>query len=316
MMPIRGPGWDLALFLCVLIGFGLLALASDREGRTLTGQSPSPRRKGLLRAAGWPLLVAGLTIGVAGWRGNFGPVVWLGWLTVAALIIVFGIGLGLGPPATGRPQGRPVRRSLRHAGPAAMAAMAAVAGVAAEDDVAPAPAPARRSALASTITPSSVLIPGVLALPIAFVILLWRAPAHPLEGPGVIDSVVGPWSFAVAEESPAGPEPTPAGEGIKHLVLRFCDPCDGEIRAAYVQGTPPWSPLSKGLRFTDGPGPREALLAIPASRKDIDAVWITVVGKDGRLHRTRLPLERVMPATAAGLVPEPPRHDGAEAKEE
>lgn len=325
MMPIRGPGWDLVLFVCVLVGFGLLALASDREGRTVTGQSPSLRRKRLLRAVGWPVLVLALTIGVIGWRGNFGTVVWLGWLTVAALIVVFGIAVVF--PAGGRPEGRRVRRALRSANSSGEAGGVGVADKAGVPRIADLPdstsaaesgvrqvAALRCTAVATVVTPASVLIPGLLLLPIAFFVLLWRAPAHPLEGPDVVESVVGPWSFTLAEETSEGPEPTPAGECIKHLVLRFCDRCDAGIRAAYVQGRLPWSPLSKGLRFTDGPGLREGLLAIPASRKDIDAVWITVVTKDGRLHRTSLPLERVMPATVAGMVSESPCLGAAEAK--
>ena len=312
MMPIRGPAWDLVLFVCVLVGFGLLALASDREGRTVTGQSPSLRRKRLLRAVGWPVLVLALTIGVIGWRGNFGTVVWLGWLTVAALILVFGIALVF-------PAGRDRRRERGARRPGAPKAIEATSrqsrpatarlATAASDrltSATPGPPsaghPARRSA--GQVLGVTLAILGVLLLPIVFAVLLWRAPPHPMAGPGVVRGQVGPWSFELVEESPDGPEPTPAGDGMKHLILRFCDRCEGEIRAVYVQGRAPWSVLSRGLRFTEGPGPREALLAIPASRRNIDAVWITAVGKDGSLHRVSLPLEQVMPVTAAALAAE------------
>ncbi len=278
-MPIRGPAWDLLLLALTLAGFLLLALASDREGLALSGKPATPRRKRVLRLLAWPLLAAALLVAVAGWHGNFGPVVWFGWLTVAALLVVFGLAWRARASTSARAANAAAHRSGRDTAPAS--------------DVMLSP-PRRVSSL--------LWLALVLALPALIVWSLQAAPRQPMtRGDGVTDEV-GPWSFRLVEEDQGVPEQTAVGIPAKHLMLRLCDLCDGEVRAAWVQLGAPWSTATRGLRFSGDRGVREALLPIPAWAEADAEVWLTVQGKDGRLHRRALALARVVPTTAAWLV--------------
>ena len=293
MMPVRLPGWDLVLLGLALAGFVLLAMASDREGRVLLGQLPSRRRKRALRLVGWPLLTAALVVSVLGWNGNFGPVLWFGWLTVAALCVVFG--LAGTTPARGRAGGRNEAR-IPATGPTPDRAAKPIT----RGPITPGREPGRSSARSST---RRLLTPCLLTLPVLLVIYVAAAaPRAALDRDAGVAAEVGPWSFRLTEEQIGPPAPTAVGIPAKHLVLQFCDRCDGEVRAAWVQLGEPWSTATRGLRFIGERGPREALLPLLAHASSADQVWITVLGKDGRLHRTALPLAAVSPAAAALLA--------------
>lgn len=89
MMPDLHVGWHLAVLLLSLAGFALLALASEREGRMLLHRPATAMEKRLFRGLGWPLL--GLSFGLClwAWQVHFGTVLWFGWLSVAAVALVF-----------------------------------------------------------------------------------------------------------------------------------------------------------------------------------------------------------------------------------
>ncbi|MBP5856548.1 DUF3325 domain-containing protein [Marivibrio halodurans] len=77
-----------AALLPALAGFGVLALSMHRHHRDLVGHAPSRRRMLRLRCVGGGLLALSLAmrVAVAGWA--VGVVSWLGFLTVAALLVV------------------------------------------------------------------------------------------------------------------------------------------------------------------------------------------------------------------------------------
>ncbi len=91
MMPALGFNWHLAVLGLILAGFVLLALASERESKVLLRRPPTARERRLFRWLGWPLL--GLSFGfcIWAWKPSFGTVLWFGWLSVAAVALVFGI---------------------------------------------------------------------------------------------------------------------------------------------------------------------------------------------------------------------------------
>ncbi|MFC5769470.1 DUF3325 domain-containing protein [Thauera sinica] len=272
MMPLQPFWWDLAVFLLCFAGFALLALASEREGKALLRRAPSAAQRLAFRLMGWPLLAAALAVCVLGWRGNFGAVVWFGWLTVAALAVVFGIAYRPWRPAPREPASRLERGRDAERTPAAT----------------PCWQRCRRGVAAA----------GLLVIPAGFGWALYQAPVHPLLRADAVQGRIGPWAFTLVEEEQAAPEDTPAGVPVKHLMLRFCDACEGGIRAAYVQLREPRSSRSKGVRFMGERRQREAVLAIPTAVTPKDQLWLTVVGKDGRTHRAALEVSRVSPATA------------------
>lgn len=272
MMPIRPFWWDLfGLALC-LAGFALLALAAEREGKVLLHRPATVRERWIFRLLGWPLLGASLTLAVQGWRGNFGPILWLGWLALAALLVVFAISYW------------PWRaHAHRKHGTATLA-------VAAKADV---------PASFSLRLWRAVLMFGLVALPVGFGWTVAQAPVHPLLRADAVHGQVGPWSFVIAEEDVGEPpEVTPSGVFVKHLVLRFCEDCDTGIRAAYLQLREPPSPNALGLRFMGERWEREVTLSIPDGISTQDQLWLSVVGKDGQVHRTAFEVAKLSPALA------------------
>ena len=77
-----------AIFVLSLAGFAVLLLAMARHqqdwlGRKLTAK---PRRR--LRAAGFALIALAFAASGAGFGWGYGTVLWCGWLTVAAVLVV------------------------------------------------------------------------------------------------------------------------------------------------------------------------------------------------------------------------------------
>jgi hypothetical protein len=84
MMPLVSFGWDVVVFVLCLAGFFFLVFANEREGRRLLYRPDSQRERRICAEAGGVLLCLALWVCVQEWRGNFGSVLWFGWLTVAA----------------------------------------------------------------------------------------------------------------------------------------------------------------------------------------------------------------------------------------
>lgn len=66
-----------------------LAFATERHAEHLLGRLPAHRWRLLARIAGWLLLVASLAWSILAFDPGIGITLWLGWLSVAALALVF-----------------------------------------------------------------------------------------------------------------------------------------------------------------------------------------------------------------------------------
>lgn len=271
-MPIRHFWWDLLGLALCLAGFALLALAAEREGKVLLHRPVTAWERLIYRLLGWPLLGASLALAIQGWRGNFGPVLWLGWLAVAALLMVFAISYW-----PWRAHARRKHDMIDHSF-------------------------ADRTEVPPSFTLRlwrAALVFGLIALPVGFGWAVAQAPVHPLLRADAVQGQVGPWSFTLVEEDAGeAPEATPSGVFVKHLVLRFCDACDAEIRAAYLQLREPASPRALGLRFMGERWAREVTLSIPVDVSPQGRLWLSVLGKDGQVHRTELAVATLSPALA------------------
>lgn len=77
-----------ALSLCYA-GMAALCLAMDRHHAQVWRRAPrKPARRGL-RIAGWLLLAVAVVPCVRGWGATVGVVAWFGFLSAAALLLVF-----------------------------------------------------------------------------------------------------------------------------------------------------------------------------------------------------------------------------------
>lgn len=271
MMPIRPFFWDLAVFALLLAAFFCLALASERAGNVLLGHNATAGQKRLLRLAGWLLLVLGLLLCIKGWHGNFGPFLWFGWMTLATLTVVFFVSYW------------PWREQSHVRSPRAAAA-----------PVISIQNPPRWLRVWRSL---GCLI--LIGLPLGVGWALYQTPPRPLLRADAVQGQVGPWSFVLAEEDfGEPPEATSSGVLVKHLILRFCNECDAEIRTAYVQLRRPVLSKARGLMFQGDRWEREASLIVPPAATPQDQIWLTVIGKDGTEYQKSLELARVSPKTA------------------
>lgn len=78
-----------------LLAFGLsyggmagICLAMDRHHAQVWRRDASPAFRRALQAAGWTLIALAAVPCVRGWGGSVGTVLWLGWLSAAALALV------------------------------------------------------------------------------------------------------------------------------------------------------------------------------------------------------------------------------------
>ena len=111
---------NIAVFLLSLAGFVALAAGMSKHAKHLLRRELPPAVSRLLRALGWLLLAAALAIGIRQWHADVGLVTWLGWLTVAGLLLVFYLPRWPWQPVTKAAKPRPekpytpVPRSSRH----------------------------------------------------------------------------------------------------------------------------------------------------------------------------------------------------------
>lgn len=288
-------GWHLAILAIGSLGFGALALATDRQGEMLLGKLPAPRWRRLARLAGWSLLAVALAVSIALWGGGVGITLFLGWLTIAGAALVFAI-----PRWSRLPERRP--RPARKAPAAAVAAGGQASVTEAGIGAATSAAAGKPAGLATTLARRlrQALPAALLALTVAvFATALIRAQAGPLEGPGAIHGKVGPWPLILAEADMASPEIVDLDVPLKAFRIRFCEACDGDIRFAYLKVNPPRSLRAAGMAFEGARWERRVEIQLPATVSADSELWLTVVGKDGSVHQASWPLRRVSPASVA-----------------
>lgn len=87
---------DLAALILATTAFAAIALSMHKHHRDLSGKPPSRLRAWAFTAAGWTLLALsfGACIVASGWA--MGSVLWIGLLTVAALVVVLALTYGTG----------------------------------------------------------------------------------------------------------------------------------------------------------------------------------------------------------------------------
>ena len=107
---------DLAALVLATAGFAAIALSMHKHHRDLFGRPPSRPRALAFAGAGWALLALSfwVCIVVSGWA--IGPVLWIGLLTLAALVIVLALTYGAGiVSGAGRSAPRKATRTVKRA---------------------------------------------------------------------------------------------------------------------------------------------------------------------------------------------------------
>lgn len=251
-----------------LLGFFALALASDRYGEHLLGRQPSAQMQLLARIAGWVLLALALAWGITELNAGIGIAMWLGWLTVAALALVFSFPKWPWQPAAREKPERTPRLP----------------------DASTIPVPRRRRLVAAVLL---VLTVGVFGYSLAQVEpqLLKRADA--------VRGKIGPWDYTLAEAHREEPELMAMDIPFKEFRIRFCESCDLEIRQVMVKVNKPRNERTTGMAFMGARWERRAEIPLPSTSNADSELWLTVIGKDGSVHQSAVPLAQVAPSTVA-----------------
>lgn len=84
-------GVTCVLFFSTLLGFTALALAMPRHAKQVLGMPLPQAWHRALRAGGWLLLAAALTLGIRQWGIDVGIVAWLGWLSLTGLAVTLSL---------------------------------------------------------------------------------------------------------------------------------------------------------------------------------------------------------------------------------
>lgn len=261
-------GLHLGILVISLLAFFALALASERYGEHLLGRQPSQAQQRAASAAGWVLLALALAWGVAELNAGIGIAMWFGWLSVAALALVFAFPKWpWQPPAREKHERAP---KLPEAGSI--------------------PVPRVRRAVAAVL----LLVTGSV-----FAYSLARVEPQLLQRPDAVRGKIGPWDYTLAEAYREEPELMAMDIPFKEFRIRFCETCDLEIRQVLIKVNKPRNERTNGMGFVGARWERRAEIPLPSTTGADSELWLTVVGKDGRVYQSAVPLAQVSPKTVA-----------------
>lgn len=309
----------LAIFILSLCGFTALALAMPRHNRQLLNKVLSPASRLVIRAVGWLFLASALGLGMATFNFDVGTVAWLGWLSVAGLVLALVLSSRDAKP-TRRPKDKSVgwvERSDKFgwhkfgqlSWPSGRGADAPShtqqAMVRRDSNVGyryratqptehqPVSEPRRYGAVRSGLAAAALLIP--LA---GFAWQLLTTPVKPLHRDDAIHGEIGPWTFSLAEKDQNSPELMAMDIPLKSFVIQFCEGCDADIRMAYLKVRQPRTSRAAGNGFEGRGREKTATIAVPAAARLDDGIWLTVEGKDGQQYSRAFAIEALSPAMA------------------
>jgi hypothetical protein len=264
----------LGILLISLLGFLALALATERWAYHLLRRVPTLSWRLLARVVGWGLLALSLVWAMARFGAGVGLTLWLGWVSLAALALVFAF-----PKWPWQPPVRvaPARNAKPVNGNAAVSAGSM-------------PSVSQRMGRWWAV----VLL---LVVPLVYALTLQSVPVKPLLRADAHDGQIGPWTFRLAETDQHVPKLVAMGVPMKSYQIRFCERCDLEIRAAFLKVNKPRSLRASGIGLVGERWDRSADIQLPGNTTADSELWLTVVGKDGVVHQTSVRIGDVSPAT-------------------
>jgi hypothetical protein len=286
MMPLVAFGWNVVVFILCLAGFFFLVFANEREGRRLLHRPASRRERRICAGAGGVLLLLALWVCIQEWRGNFGSVLWFGWLTALAVIFTTsGDGRsGDGKQKSGNRKARHCEERSDVAIQAAIPLPETLGQIESSSGLPRAYGPRNDENRVSWEFMKRMAIRGAFVfLPCLFLLSGWRVEPWPVLRTGAVQGTVGPWQFTLAETETAAPKVGGSGVAMKEFELRFADDAQTKIRAAYLRARKPRSLRAAGIAF-EGNHLRTATIIIPPAFQAEEQIWLTVEGRNGEVH--------------------------------
>jgi hypothetical protein len=112
---------------------------------------------------------------------------------------------------------------------------------------------------------------------------------------------VGPWHVDMAEYLADAPIDHGIAGHMKTFAIRWSPEDADLIKASYLKVGKPRSLRAAGVVLSGSPYRQTADVPIPDRAKPDDAVWLTVEGWDGTVHKLAIPLSEASPAMIAWL---------------
>ncbi len=264
-------GLHLAILGLSFLGFVALAIGTERHAKHLLRTVPAPHLRLAARSGGWLLLAGALALGVTGLvTAGVGIAIWTGWISLAAVALVFAL-----PRWPWQP---PVKASPERASRRKADAM----------DAEPARPPRRWIGLALLAATTGT-----------FAVAFANVETKPLLRDDALRGQVGPWPFTFAEADRNGPEVADMDVPMKAYRVRFCETCDDQILRVYLKVNRPRAMRVSGVAFGGARWERSVEIQLPGTLTATSELWMTVVGKNGAVHQTSWPMQAVSPATVA-----------------
>ena len=278
--------FNIAVFLSGLLGFAGLALAMPKHSKAVF-QRPLPHAwRRLLRTGGWVFLALALALSIYCWHVDIGTVTWLGWLSLAGLVLVFVFPRWSLPnkTITGSLRDGPIREP----------------GSDGRADTDTSSTWRRLPATRTVFAAAALLIPLVW-----FSGQLLSTPKKPLLRDDAIHGQVGPWRFTLAEKQQEPPDIVALDVPLKAFVIRFCENCEREIRMVYLKVRKPHSLRAAGNAF-EGRGPEKtAEIPVPRAATVDDGLWLTVEATNGEVYYQQFDIDRLSPSLARFIQERP-----------
>lgn len=96
---------------------------------------------------------------------------------------------------------------------------------------------------------------------------------------------IGPWTAQLAERHQTPPYQDPTGVLIKNFVVRFCEGCVPQFKAAYLRVGKPRSVRAAGALLHGPAYAMESHVQFPPVVEAGEELWLTIEGWDGKLHQ-------------------------------
>lgn len=257
---------NLTIFMLSLLGFVGLALAMPKHSEAVFKQTLTNKQHITLRVFGWLFLFMALALGIAELNFDLGTVVWVGWLSIAGLLLAFYLPFGPWQADKGQKSTKIPLAKVTHEGKVQ----------------------SRKSIIISTAV---VIIPLLI-----FVFQLLNTPIKPLLRDGAVSGEIGPWTFVIAEKEQEAPIIEAMDIPLKAFVIRFCERCDADIRMAYLKMRQPRSLRALGNSFNGRGETKTAIISIPAAATIDDGLWLSVEAKNGEVYHQQFNVEQLSPA--------------------
>ena len=268
MMQVYVAMLSVAGFVCLMLGI-------PKYFSFVTQSNLNKPLRHFFRTVGWLSLFLAVFFSLKTWNLDEGLSVWLGWLSVAGVVLVFYLPYW---PWKAKVKKISVHRMVK----------------------------AGTTGHVSSRRPwQKVIIAFCMMLLLA--VVLWqylKTPVTPLMRDDAYHGRIGSWEFVLAESDQGKPNEVSENIFIKKFELKLSCPnvedevaCLSQIRRAFLKVRKPRNLRSAGNLFFGPVWRKRVEIYIPSAMRLEDEFWLTVEAMNGEVHYASIELSDLSPAT-------------------